>query len=525
VIEVVSSKHNQTSTSTNRFGNLVTMNWWTDLWLNEGFATYVASLGVGFLHPEWDSIAEESVDNTLDIFKFDALKASHPVSVEIGHPNQISQIFDAISYSKGSVVLRMMHGFLGEDSFQQGVSSYLMKHQYANAKQDDLWEALTEKAHNHQSIPSSLSVKTVMDTWTLQVGYPIVTVERNYDTNSAQLTQTRYLLDRYSTRDELNFCWWIPLTYTDAQEKNFNMSHARDWMSCSDDKQAVDKKIENLPDKDNWVIFNIQLAGLYKVKYDRRNYKLIVKHLNGPNFKDIDRINRAQLIDDAMDLAWTGQQDYGIAFAMINYLKQEDAYIPWKAALDSLRLVNRLLLRSPLYGVFKAYIQHILEPIYEKVGGISQVATSERLDTVKRQTMVATWSCRFLVGDCVEKSIEYFASWMGETEPDHINPVPLNLRPVVYCTAIRSGREKEWSFLWRRYINSNVGAEKSMIILALSCSREQWLLNRYLDWSLNSTLVRKQDATIVFGGVAREETGFHLARNFLFENIDEIYKT
>lgn len=87
------------------------------------------------------------------------------------------------------------------------------------------------------------------------------------------------------------------------------------------------------------------------------------------------------------------------------------------------------------------------------------------------------------------------------------------------------GKEAEWGFLWKRYVNSNVGAEKSMIISALSCSREQWLLNRYLEWSLNSTLVRKQDASAVFGGVVREEIGFHLARNFFYERIDDIHQT
>lgn len=193
-------------------------------------------------------------------------------------------------------------------------------------------------------------------------------------------------------------------------------------MSCDGAKQPVMKKIENLPDQSAWVIFNIQLAGLYKIKYDRRNYKLIVKTLNGENFKNIHTINRAQLIDDAMDLAWTGEQDYGIALAMINYLKQEDEYIPWKSALDNLRNVNRLLIRSPLYGVFKAYIQHVLEPIYERVGGISEPAQSSRLDTVKHQSMICGWSCRFGVGDCVEKAVEVFARWMAETEPDHINP-------------------------------------------------------------------------------------------------------
>lgn len=108
-ISTASNKHRVASVIAHElahqwFGNLVTMKWWTDLWLNEGFATYVASLGVEYLHPEWHSLEEESVDNTLGIFKFDALTSSHPVSVEIGHPNQISQIFDAISYEKGSTV-------------------------------------------------------------------------------------------------------------------------------------------------------------------------------------------------------------------------------------------------------------------------------------------------------------------------------------------------------------------------------------------------------------------------------------
>jgi aminopeptidase N len=198
--------------------------WWTDLWLNEGFATYVASLGVAHLHPEWKSLDEESVDNTLDIFKVDALKASHPVSVTIGHPNQISQIFDAISYSKGSVIIRMMQLFLGEKAFRSGVSKYLKKHEYANAVQDDLWNSLTASAHEEQSLSSAISVKDVMDTWTLQVGYPVIDVKRDYDTNSATITQTRYLSDRYSTRSDLDFCWWIPLTYTFGDNRNFTSS-------------------------------------------------------------------------------------------------------------------------------------------------------------------------------------------------------------------------------------------------------------------------------------------------------------
>ena len=101
--------------------------------------------------------------------------------------------------------------------------------------------------------------------------------------------------------------------------------------------------------------------------------------------------------------------------------------------------------------------------------------------------------------------------------------VPLDLRPVVYCTALKNGKEKEWSFLWKRYVTSNVGSEKTMIITALSCTREQCLLLRYLDWSLNSTLVRKQDTVFVFSGIARAEVGFHLAKQFFHDKIDAIH--
>lgn len=255
-------------------------------------------MGVSHLHPEWKTFDEESVDNTLDIFKVDAMKSSHPVSVTIGNPNQISQIFDAISYSKGSVIIRMMQKFLGEETFRHGVSRYLKKHAYANSIQDDLWASLTEVAHENNSLMKSVTVKDIMDKWTLQVGYPVISIKRDYDTNSAIITQQRYLSDRYTTRNDLDHCWFIPLTYTDAEKNNFNSSSAQDWMICSSENKAEEKKIENLPDEKSWVIFNIQLAGLYKIQYDEKNYELIVNTLNSKDYQSIHVINRAQLIDD-----------------------------------------------------------------------------------------------------------------------------------------------------------------------------------------------------------------------------------
>lgn len=338
------------------FGNLVTMKWWTDLWLNEGFATYVASLGLEYISPEWKSLEEESVENTLHIFKLDALKSSHPISQHIEHASQIAQIFDSISYKKGSAVLRMMHLFMGDESFNNGVHLYLTKHAYGNAEQDNLWSALTDSAHNAKAIPSTYDIKRIMDSWTLQTGYPFITVTRDYKTNTAQIVQERYFLDTDASLRKTssnNGCWWVPLSYTTQKVAEFKNTMPKAWLECSAQNEMIQQTINDLPSENEWVIFNIQLAGLYKVKYDEQNWNLLIETLMSDEYNRIHTINRAQLIDDALSLAWSANLDYDVAMRLIEYLVREKEYIPWKAALENLANVNRILRQTPEYEFFK----------------------------------------------------------------------------------------------------------------------------------------------------------------------------
>lgn len=280
------------------------MEWWTDLWLNEGFATYVASLGIRKLHPEWNSFAEESLDNTLRIFEFDALKSSHPVSVVVNHPDEIAQIFDFISYSKGSSIIRMMHLFLGEEVFREGVSNYLKKFKYCNANQNDLWDALTESAHKHEVLSEDITVKKIMDTWTLQTGYPVIKVERDYEANTAVITQKRFLSANIKSRTDQEACWWIPLSFTTSDDVDFNSTVPTEWLKCDDDGNSIPLTIKDIPSEEDWIVFNIGLSGLYKVQYDQRNWDLLIKLLTGPDFKDIGVMNRAHIVADSLHLAW-----------------------------------------------------------------------------------------------------------------------------------------------------------------------------------------------------------------------------
>ncbi|XP_054279876.1 aminopeptidase N-like isoform X2 [Macrosteles quadrilineatus] len=501
------------------FGNLVTMRWWTDLWLNEGFATYVAGLGVHNEFPEWNSLNADAVNNLLAVYSLDSLASSHPVSVPIGHPSEITQIFDHISYKKGAFLLRMMNLFLGEEVFRHGVSEYLKKHRYGNAEQDDLWASLTEQAHKTQALPKEMTVKQIMDSWTVQTGYPVLSVKREYDSGKAIFNQKRYLAVKGKPEDEKG-CWWVPLTFSTPQHLDFNETRPRDWLSC--DKAGLSLDVGAA--KQDWLIVNNKFTGLYRVNYDDQNWQLISDALNGPDYSKIDTLNRVQILADVLDLAWRGDLSYRLAFHLLRYLKQEAEYLPWKAGLGGLSNIDRLLRRTPVYEHFRKYMQKLLSPIYEKFSRMTD--TPKTFEGVKHQSLVLSWACRFNVGDCNSQASQLFLQWKKSQNPDDItsNPIPKDLRGIVYCQGVKEGGEEAWTFMWNRYRNSNVGTEQSLILGALGCTREVWLLNRYLEWSIDEKSgIRRQDSTTVFASVARTDVGYFLANKFLRRNINKIY--
>ncbi|XP_065072851.1 aminopeptidase N-like [Ochlerotatus camptorhynchus] len=496
------------------FGNLVTMRWWTDLWLNEGFARYTEFQAVEYLHPEMRSLQEIVIEDVLEIFEFDALNSSHPVSIAIGNPETIPQLFDSISYKKGAALVRMMNMFLGDETYHGGVGRYLARFKLGNAEQDDLWQALTEEAQESGGFPEGFDVKTVMDTWTLQTGFPVVYVERDYDLRTVTFKQMRFMHDE--TIDD-PACWWIPLTISTSQFTYFNQTQPQCWLGCTKDTTP---HLTNLPCRSEWVMVNNQLAGLYKVQYDYQNYRLLANYLNEPNFETINTINRAQLVDDAMDFAWAGIQDYSIAFSLLSYLPKESEYIPWKATLTNLEILDRVLLHTDHYDMFIAYTSYLLLPLYNRLNIFEGNTTGDRLGQVRLKKLVADWACNVDMGDCVVNSLKLFNLWISSGK----NLIPLELRSTVYCTAIRESSRPEWDFLWDRYRDAGVvSAERAAIAEGLACTRDRELIGRLLVWSVEEdSELRLEDTTLVFHAIADHKEGVAMASSFLFENIDRM---
>ncbi|XP_052869863.1 aminopeptidase N [Anopheles cruzii] len=504
------------------FGNLVTPSWWTDLWLNEGFASYMEYLGVDAVEPGWKSMEQFVVNELHNVFSLDALSSSHQISVEVHNPEEIHEIFDKISYGKGATIIRMMDHFLTTDVFKRGLTNYLNYKKYQSANQDDLWEYLTNEARRGAIFDEHTSVKEIMDTWTLQTGFPVVSVRRDYETDSIVLRQSRFSLGSTARKNAVNgthaagdrVLWWIPITYTTLGESNFRETKPNIWMKA---EETLVISNHDIPSHD-WMIVNLQQTGYYRVNYDERNWQMIVTHLQDRDkHGTIAATNRAQLIDDALNLARAGYLDYTVALNVTRYLVHETDYVPWKAAISALNYIDSMLVRTRHYGAFKKYSMELMENIYNQVG--FEDHRDDPLLKVYKRISVLKAVCHLGSKDCVNHCIRKYYEWMHDPNPDINNPVSPNLKSTVYCTAIKYGDETEWNFAWERFQRATVASEKEILLSALGCSRVPWILTRYLENSMSDDYgIRKQDAFRVFLSVSDNVVGQALAFDYMRNN-------
>jgi len=322
------------------FGNLVTMKWWNDLWLKEGPSTYFGYLALDALQPELTR-GERFIDMDLaNFFDKDSNGTVPAISKEVKDPSEILGQFTEYVYQKGSLTMRMLHKLLGEEAFFQGIRSFLSRYYLRNVAQGDLWNSLQEAALQKEVIPLDFSLSRAMDSWTLQGGYPLVTLNRNYETGSLTLKQTRFFKGQEIGSD--SSCWWVPLSFIRQNLPEFDQTIPKFWLKCPLATQNL--QLLETPSSDEWIILNPQVSTIFRVNYDEKNWRLIMKSLlNDPNFGGIHRLNRAQLLDDLLALAAVQIHTYDIAFDLLRYLERERELGPWQRAVNILNKLGPLL--------------------------------------------------------------------------------------------------------------------------------------------------------------------------------------
>ncbi|KAK1804645.1 hypothetical protein P4O66_020647, partial [Electrophorus voltai] len=489
------------------FGNLVTLKWWNDLWLNEGFASYVEYLGADHAEPLWN-IKDLIVLNDIHrVFAVDALASSHPLSSkeeDIMKPEQISELFDTISYSKGASVLRMLSDFLTEPIFVQGLSSYLNHFQFNNTVYRDLWDHLQDAViSSGTKLP--MTVGDIMDRWVLQMGFPVVTI----NTTTGDLTQEHFLLDPQSKPNQISpfgYEWIVPI-----QSIKHGSSQELYWLQS---KTAQDNRMKTTAPE--WLIANFNVSGYYRVNYDQKNWDRLLDILMSSH-EVIPVINRAQLIDDAFNLARAQHICTTLALQTTEYLSAEREYMPWQTTLNNLDYYYLMFDRNEVYDLLQKYVRKQVEPLfyYFKSATANWTEIPSGLMDQYNEVNAIRMACSTGVEECVSLIKGWFQQWMDNEAINLINP---NLRSTVYCSAIAAGGTKEWDFAWRMFLNTNVATEAEKLRAALACSTVPWILNRYLEYTLNPELIRKQDATSTIIYIANNVVGQPLAWEFIRAN-------
>ncbi len=450
------------------FGNLVTMEWWTHLWLNEGFASFIEYLAIDEIFPDWDIWTQFVSTEMTDAFSLDALANTHPIEVEVGDPAEISEIFDRVSYSKGASVLRMLWKYLGEKDFQKGLQHYLKKHAYGNAETEDLWNALSEV--------SGKDVGKVMVNWTSKSGHPVINVKIKNQKSKLELTQSRFFSSPISKKESHdNTIWSIPLN-----------------------GKLMDQKSITIPDKSEKL--NMGEVSLVRVDYPHEYLKGLEK-----NITKLSAPDRLGLIRDSFDLAQSGNSPTTLALELAqSYIGEED-YTVWSTFTGYISQVDSLLALESFYPDFKKYGTEIYSPIAKKMGWEKRVG-EKHTDSLLRG-MVLNMLGSFGDEETIKKAQELFKK--AKIDPD--------LKGVVYNLVAENGAEGEWDTLVKMYKDEENQQEKDRLGRSLGKSKSKVLLKKTLEFSI-SKHVRFQNTLGIIASVWGNPEGRYLAWEFVKSN-------
>ncbi|KAJ2807919.1 hypothetical protein H4R20_001081 [Coemansia guatemalensis] len=466
------------------FGNLVTMAWWDDLWLNEGFATWIGIYITDQLYPEWKRWDHFAIEDRQAALSADSLRSSHPIQVTIKGSADIDQVFDSITYYKGCALIRMLSAFLGIDSFMTGVRAYLRAHEYSTATTRDLWCAL-ERA-------SGKDVAQMMHTWTAYVGYPVVTVDDNFAEGTLHLRQTRYLHSGHPTADEDRVVWWVPLGLISSET-------ATESGDCVVHEALTERSGSvSIPGGSaaRWFKLNYDNAGLYRVRYSRTALQRLARAIKQGELRTVDVVG---ILNDMVALVTSGYIHTTALLDMVESFQSVSGYVVWQILgyfIESLYLTwaNR---SDYLRERIRSMARTLFAPKAVELGWTHRAEDGPLVARLRAISIPrAAWAGD---PDIIAHACKLFSDFYEH--PDD-KPFHHDFTASVFEIAVRSGPPENHDRVRQMYENSqhwHLSEDHRMAALgAMSCTRDQKLMWKTLEYAL-SDKVLPQDLNIVIG--------------------------
>ena len=473
------------------FGDLVTMAWWDNLWLNEGFASWMGSKCTAHFNPQWEVWLQRNLprDPTrrLGIAKEqamegDARSTTHPIHQCIATEAEANSAFDDITYKKGQSFLRMLESFLGEDVFRDGIRRYIAARKYSNSTTADLWNALSEA--------SKKPVVEIAAGWTEQPGFPVVKVKREAG-GKVRLTQERFTVN-FKNAPLLE--WKIPLTYS-----VIGGAPASLLMTSKTDV------LEKIP-ADRALKLNVRGAGNYRVEYDEPSWILLLQAL--PQLGAEDRVN---LLSDAWALVQADRAPVSLYFELVEKLPPSTEIAEREQIINVLDFINGLLVGDPERGKFQRYARSLLLPTFDTL--VWEPRAHEPATAASLRASLINALGELTDPEIVAGCRERFAKYLE-------NPASLvpDLRPPVFAVVGRYADEKAWTKLHELGVRTTSIEEKQNYYNALACATDPKLVKKTLSIALTDELPTSR-ATFLVPRVARDGDHPDIAWEFAAANM------
>lgn len=483
------------------FGNLVTMEWWTHLWLNEGFASFMEYLAVDHCLPDYQIWTQFITHDLVRAFDLDALDNSHPIEIPVGHPDEIDEIFDAISYSKGASVIRMLYNWIGGEAFRSGLHEYLVKFSYKNAFTEDLWEYLGKA--------SGKPVNQVMSTWTTQMGYPVLDVSLKSSTDNSvtlNISQKKYSPNPSSASG--NYMWSVPINFSTSKNPT---GVAKTFLL---DSKSAEVTIEDVP-SDGWVKVNPSCTGFYRVSYSNDLMDKLLPAVKNQQLPAIDRLN---LQNDLFALALAGSASTVDYLRVLEAYSNETDYNVWSDINSKISTLSKLLWNdSDASAKFKQYTYNLFKQSYDTLG-FDNKEEDDHLTSMLRSLVIGR------MGACGNQEVLEESKRRFEFHLDGSKPLNADLRSPVYDNVLSHGGRDAYEKMLKLHDEADLHEERVRIEKSLGALKDPELINEVFQFAL-SNKVRDNDKVFVISSVATSHPlGREMAWNFSKENWDKLHE-
>ncbi|QRV90401.1 peptidase family M1 protein [Ceratobasidium sp. AG-Ba] len=482
------------------FGDIVTMNTWSSLWLKEGFATIVGEVIVlDEIFPEWNLHTNFFSDSLVLALELDAKRSSHPINIDSPDPKIATQLFDSLSYSKAASVLRMLSHYVGNEAFLLGASKYLKKRLYANADPKDLWEAMAEV--------TGTDISQFIDNWVSRIGFPLLTVTEAAE--GIYVRQDRFLSTGDATEDENKTIWNVPLFLmvpdsagSPTIDKNLTLTERETFIPLDTSKP--------------WKI-NAGAFGVYRVAYSNEHLRRLGKEASRDGGV-LSLSDRAGLVSDATALASAGYGKTSGGLEIMLAMRGKMDYLVWNTIADHLDTIESVWWEQPaeVLNDIRAFREFLFKPVVDALG--YEYSDNESPDVHLLRTLAIRQCASASTISVVKELRNRFQRFMETGDEETI---PVNLQRTTYRVSVQYGTRKDSSSVKKIASEPPTPSAKVSAMLAMTKVKDEILIQETLQHM--ATDVKDQDLYYYFIGLSSFSPNRRLAATFFKENYSKLY--